>query len=86
MTTKPKRLTEPESPHAWVVCMMCGPTIMCGTCGNNCCNGGRGRWPHGSDIPCLDCVSAHRKNEYDDPPPALVKEFESMTPEDRRLE
>lgn len=43
--------------HTWDICPMCGPMVRCGTCGNNCCNGGRGELPDGS--PCPDCHEAY---------------------------
>lgn len=43
--------------HKWFVCEMCGPSVLCGNCGNNTCNGGSG------DIngePCEYCLDAHK--------------------------
>lgn len=37
---------------------MCGPAVLCGTCGNNTCNAGRGELPNGD--PCPDCDSADK--------------------------
>lgn len=53
--TKPK--------HHWEYCDHCeGWVVMCGTCGNNCCNGGYGE-VMGPDpdilITCPDCPSAY---------------------------
>ncbi len=36
---------------------MCGPMVICGKCGNNCCNGGYGTLPDGSK--CDACPSAY---------------------------
>lgn len=36
---------------------MCGPMVVCGKCGNNCCNGGFGKLPDGSK--CDACPSAY---------------------------
>lgn len=41
-----------KTPHILGHCYMCGLTILCGTCGNNQCNGNRGR-----DGTCPDCDS-----------------------------
>lgn len=36
--------------HHWVYCTLCSaPVVICGSCGNNSCNGGRG---------CKDCDSS----------------------------
>lgn len=43
------------SEHRWDVCSVCGPMVVCGHCGNNCCNGG-------SNPECPDnCQSAYEK-------------------------
>lgn len=40
-----------EKNHKWHYCTHCeAPVVLCGTCGNNCCNGGSG---------CSDCDSAY---------------------------
>jgi hypothetical protein len=42
-----------EREHRWDVCPHCGPMVVCGFCGNNCCNGG-------SNDGCPDkCASAY---------------------------
>ena len=33
---KPRRFM----PHYWAWCPLCGMTVICGGCGNNCCNAG----------------------------------------------
>ena len=43
--------------HKWDECPMCGPMVVCGKCGNNCCNGGYGTLPDGST--CDACPSAY---------------------------
>lgn len=43
--------------HSWDVCGMCGVMVRCGTCSNNCCNGGYGELPDG--LECPDCKSAY---------------------------
>ena len=43
--------------HRWEVCEMCGPTVVCGKCGNNCCNAGYGTLEDGSE--CDACPSAY---------------------------
>ena len=42
--------------HMWELCPMCGPMVICGICGNNCCNGGSGSGY--KDIDC-DCHEAY---------------------------
>lgn len=32
-------MTNPNG-HYWAFCRMCGPMVICGKYGNNCCNGG----------------------------------------------
>ena len=50
-----------KNEHYWDVCTSCGPMVRCGTCGNNCCNGGSGELDDGSK--CQDCESAYKKQE-----------------------
>lgn len=49
--------------HRWVYCNHCKTkTVICGSCGNNCCNGGygevMGKEP-GTSMPCPECPSAY---------------------------
>lgn len=39
--------------HHWELCEICGPMVVCGVCGNNCCNGGSG-------LPLCSCEDAYR--------------------------
>lgn len=41
-------------PHSLQECPLCGQHIRCGHCGNNCCNGGTGTLPDGSECGCAD--------------------------------
>ncbi len=43
--------------HYWSDCEMCGRVVVCGKCGNNCCNGGYGTLPDG--LKCDACPSAY---------------------------
>jgi hypothetical protein len=43
--------------HRWSDCPMCGQMVVCGKCGNNCCNGGYGTLPDGKT--CDACPSAY---------------------------
>ena len=49
--------------HHWEHCDHCEiEMVVCGTCGNNCCNAGYGEimGPEpGTTIPCPDCPSAY---------------------------
>lgn len=46
--------------HKFGYCSNCGPIIYCGFCGNNCCNGGSGKYINGIYIPCIDdCNEAY---------------------------
>jgi len=47
--------------HMWDECEMCGPMVVCGKCGNNCCNGGYGALPDGGT--CDACPSAYEMQE-----------------------
>lgn len=47
--------------HKWELCSMCGPMIVCGTCGNNSCNGGMGHLPDGKE--CPDCESSWKLHD-----------------------
>ena len=45
-------------PHYWAYCTMCEHNVViCGKCGNNCCNGGYGT-VCGAD--CTACPSAYK--------------------------
>jgi len=49
--------------HYWAFCDHCDTAVViCGTCGNNCCNGGYGEVmgsePHTTMV-CPDCPSAY---------------------------
>lgn len=46
--------------HHWETCAMCGPMVVCGKCGNNCCNGGYGLID-GKE--CGACPSAYDKQD-----------------------
>jgi hypothetical protein len=49
--------------HEWSYCKLCDTTmVLCGTCGNNTCNGGYGTLPDGST--CPDCQSAYEMMYY----------------------
>ena len=43
--------------HYWDTCEMCGRMVVCGKCGNNCCNAGYGTLPTG--LECDACPSAY---------------------------
>lgn len=45
------------SEHTWFDCELCGRSVRCGKCGNNCCNGGYGVLPNGEQ--CDVCPSAY---------------------------
>jgi len=49
--------------HYWAYCDYCETNmVVCGTCGNNCCNGGYGEvmGPEaGTTITCPDCPEAY---------------------------
>ena len=42
--------------HRWTDCAMCGRMVICGKCGNNCCNGGYGEV---GGIECDACPAAY---------------------------
>lgn len=60
--------------HFWEECPMCGPMVICGKCGNNCCNGGYGEviGPERADdgsvvmITCDACPSAYEMQKLGD--------------------
>lgn len=56
-------MADAEFDHYWIECTMCGPTVKCGKCGNNCCNGGYGTLPTGEE--CEACPSAYQKQEIE---------------------
>lgn len=50
-----------EVKHHWGYCKLCETrAVFCGTCGNNCCNGGYGSLGDGI---CPDCPSAYELQE-----------------------
>lgn len=61
MPLTPDFYVQHEKGHKWDRCGFCGIMVICGTCGNNCCNGGSGESPDGGR--CPDCKSAY---EYQD--------------------
>lgn len=62
--TLPEFYIKPEQGHKWAICGGCGLMVLCGRCGNNCCNGGYGT-VDGED--CPDCPSAYEfQKEYTD--------------------
>lgn len=56
----PQTTSEPDGNpwgHRWDICEMCGRMVVCGKCGNNCCNGGYGTLRDGAK--CDACPSAY---------------------------
>jgi len=50
-----------KSKHKKDFCTFCNRAIVrCGTCGNNCCNGGSGEI-NGKE--CLDCLEAYKHQD-----------------------
>lgn len=47
--------------HSWFECELCGPSVRCGKCGNNCCNGGYGTLADGTQ--CDACPEAYEMQE-----------------------
>lgn len=52
--------------HYWGNCYMCGKVVICGKCGNNCCNAMYGTLPDGKD--CDACPSAYEMQGLREPP------------------
>jgi hypothetical protein len=81
----PRRKFIPDGVHRWDICSMCGPCVICGYCGNGCCNGGYGALADGSE--CTHCKEAYeiydnkflsfkdQKDKYE----AFKKEIERAT-------
>jgi hypothetical protein len=60
----PSFYVDHEKNHKWALCGHCGIMVLCGTCGNNCCNGGHGE-VNGEG--CPDCNGAYEfQSEYRD--------------------
>ena len=53
-------------PHRWADCSMCGRMVICGKCGNNCCNGGYGTLPDG--MKCNACPEAYEMQDAGERP------------------
>ena len=55
----PERGTMPSYPHEVIWCSLCQcDTVICGKCRNNCCNGGHGTLPDGTE--CGACLEAYK--------------------------
>lgn len=63
-----------EYKHKWDYCDHCQrPTVICGKCGNNSCNGGSGLepghfWSDGNPIKCTACPEANEFEKSTSPP------------------
>jgi hypothetical protein len=58
--------------HHWEYCDECEVwMVVCGTCGNNCCNGGYGEV---DGKPCPDCESAYELQDLGKPESSTSKE------------
>jgi len=42
--------------HKWFICELCGPSVVCGKCGNNTCNAGYGEI---DGVRCDKCTDAY---------------------------
>ncbi len=63
MDNKQAKQLMKEHGHTFLYCKLCGPTIICGYCGNNVCNAGSGSYKTGEWVKCPnDCKEA---NEID---------------------
>ena len=52
--------------HTWEYCGLCKrPMVVCGKCGNICCNGGYGTVDGGQ---CQECESAYEMQASNEPP------------------
>jgi len=59
---KAKEIMDKKALHFWEYCSLCERIIVvCGTCGNNCCNGGHGKLRDGTA--CPDCKSAYEMQD-----------------------
>lgn len=59
--------TRPEQSHYWDWCGVCqGRVVICGKCGNNCCNGSYGTLPGG--LRCDACPSAYAMQDRGEQP------------------
>lgn len=56
--------------HRWEVCSMCGPMVVCGNCGNNCCNGASGKT--GSQSIDCDCDDAYDMQDLREVPQVVL--------------
>lgn len=69
--------------HKWEICDMCGPMVVCGKCGNNCCNGGYGEifGPEpGVMVTCDMCPSAYDLQNAGEPIGELGDKFNEPIP------
>lgn len=67
------KIAEAPNPlgHSWFECEMCGPSVRCGKCGNNCCNGRYG---------CDACPSAYDMQDFG-PPLEMIQASQPKTEE-----
>lgn len=49
--------------NKWADCPICGRHVKCGRCGNNCCNGGTGTLPDGTECGCESAYALQDKGE-----------------------
>ena len=56
----------PDTSHRWSWCEVCHrEMVICGKCGNNCCSGGYGELPDGSQ--CDACPAAYEQQAAERP-------------------
>jgi methionyl-tRNA synthetase len=61
-TLDAKDVLKKMAEHKQFYCLQCKCyAVVCGTCGNNCCNGGNGQLSDGSQ--CQDCDNAYKLQE-----------------------
>lgn len=69
--------------YEWFVCELCGPSVRCLKCGNNCCNACYGTI---NGKQCDMCPKCYDIQDNEKPPKELVEQYEKISKENYSLE
>ena len=65
--------------HRWDYCGLCdAPYVICGRCGNNCCNGGTGNVEDGTECGCAEAYALQQAG----PEPEFPEEYKQKKREE----
>lgn len=77
-----------SSGYEWFWCTLCGASVICPLCGNNCCNGDSGHLADGSPCGCTDAYAYYQNCRENGTAPSKDKfpDAEDPTEEDLLLD